>query len=104
MVKPKDVIYVHLTLVPYIQTAGEIKTKPTQHSVQKMREIGIQPDILLCRTEKKLSKEIKSKIALFCNLDVKSVITAMDVKSIYQVPLALDSEGLTGMVREKTTS
>jgi len=100
-VRPKDVLYVHLTLVPYIRTAGEVKTKPTQHSVQKLREIGIQPDILLCRTEKLLSKSIKKKIALFCNVDVDSVITAMDVKSIYQVPLSLHKEGLCANILRK---
>ncbi|GJL80167.1 MAG: CTP synthase [Nitrospinaceae bacterium] len=99
--KSKNVMYVHLTLVPYIKTAGELKTKPTQHSVQKLREIGIQPDILLCRTEKKLSKDIKKKIALFCNVEVDSVITAMDVDSIYQVPLSLDKEGICKIILKK---
>ena len=78
-VKPKDVLYVHLTLVPYIKTSDELKTKPTQHSVQKLRGIGIQPDVLLCRTERNLSKSIKEKIALFCSVEPKSVITAMAV-------------------------
>lgn len=100
-VKPDNLIYVHLTLVPHIKSAGELKTKPTQHSVQKLREIGIQPDLLLCRTEKNLSKEIKKKIALFCNVEVDSVITAMDVKSIYQVPLQLHKEGLVKMILKK---
>ncbi|SVD51597.1 uncharacterized protein METZ01_LOCUS404451, partial [marine metagenome] len=100
-VKPKDVLYVHLTLVPYIKTAGELKTKPTQHSVQKLREIGIQPDILLCRTEKKLSKSIKEKIALFCSVEANSVFTAMDVSSIYEVPLSLEKEGLCKIILEK---
>ena len=99
---PKNVIYVHLTLLPYIKTADELKTKPTQHSVQKLREIGIQPDVLLCRTEQQVSKDIKSKISLFCNLDVDSVITAMDAKSIYQVPLNLHHEGLSRIILEKT--
>ena len=99
--KSKNVLYVHLTLVPYIKTAGELKTKPTQHSVQKLREIGIQPDVLLCRTEKKLSKEIKKKIALFCNVEVDSVITAMDVESIYQVPLSLHKEGIAKIILKK---
>ncbi len=98
---PKNVIYVHLTLLPYIKTADELKTKPTQHSVQKLREIGIQPDILLCRTERQVSKDIKSKIALFCNLDVDSVITAIDAPSIYQVPLNLHHEGLSRIILEK---
>ncbi|MDH5764002.1 MAG: CTP synthase [Nitrospinota bacterium] len=98
---PKNVIYVHLTLLPYIKTADELKTKPTQHSVQKLREIGIQPDILLCRSEQPVSKDIKRKIALFCNVEVDSVITAMDAKSIYQVPLNLHHEGLTRIILEK---
>lgn len=100
-VKPKDVLYVHLTLVPYIKTSDELKTKPTQHSVQKLREIGIQPDILLCRTERELSKSIKEKIALFCSVEVNSVITAMDVASIYEVPLSLEKEGLCEITMEK---
>ena len=100
-VKPKDVLYVHLTLVPYIKTSDELKTKPTQHSVQKLREIGIQPDVLLCRTEKSLSQSIKNKIALFCSVDAKSVITAMDVSSIYEVPLSLEKEGLAEIILEK---
>lgn len=100
-VNPKDVLYVHLTLVPYIKTSDELKTKPTQHSVQKLREIGIQPDVLLCRTEKNLSKSIKSKIALFCSVEVNSVITAMDVSSIYEVPLSLEREGLGEIILEK---
>jgi len=100
-VKPKDVLYVHLTLVPYIKTSDELKTKPTQHSVQKLREIGIQPDVLLCRTERKLSKSMKEKIALFCSVDTNSVITAMDVSSIYEVPLSLEKEGLGKIILEK---
>ena len=89
-----NVLYVHLTLVPYISTAGEVKTKPTQHSVKELRSIGIQPDILLCRTDRFLSKDIKSKIALFCNVDVDQVVTAKDVETIYEVPLLLHQEGL----------
>ena len=100
-VKPKDVLYVHLTLVPYIKTSDELKTKPTQHSVQKLRGIGIQPDVLLCRTERNLSKSIKEKIALFCSVEARSVITAMDVPSIYEVPLSLEKEGLCEIVLEK---
>ncbi len=100
-INPKNVLYVHLTLLPYIKTADELKTKPTQHSVQKLREIGIQPDILLCRTEKNVEKDIKKKIALFCNVDVDSVITAKDAKSIYQVPLFLHEEGLSDIILEK---
>ncbi|MEE9590916.1 MAG: CTP synthase [Thermodesulfobacteriota bacterium] len=89
-----NVLYVHLTLVPYIHTAGELKTKPTQHSVNKLREIGIQPDLLLCRTDRMFSQEIKAKIALFCNLEKDEVITAKDVSCIYEVPLVFRREGL----------
>src|SRR5512136_1085421 len=95
-----NVIYVHLTLVPYIRAAGELKTKPTQHSVQKLREIGIQPDILLCRSHQPLSKEIKSKISLFCNLPVDCVVTALDVEHIYDVPLCYQAEGLDDKIVE----
>jgi CTP synthase len=87
-------IFIHLTLVPYIGTSGELKTKPTQHSVKELREIGIQPDILLCRTDRLLAKDIKAKIALFCNVSEKDVITALDVRNIYEVPLVYHSEGL----------
>ena len=87
-------IFIHLTLVPYIGTSGELKTKPTQHSVKELREIGIQPDILLCRTDRLLAKDIKAKIALFCNVSEKDVITALDVHNIYEVPLVYHSEGL----------
>ena len=87
-------LYVHLTLVPFIGAAGELKTKPTQHSVRDLRSIGIQPDILLCRTDRGLSAEIRKKIALFCDVDEDAVITARDVSSIYEVPLALGDEGL----------
>jgi len=97
----ENVIYVHLTLVPYIETAGELKSKPTQHSVRELRAIGIQPDILICRTQKPLSTSFKNKIALHCNLDVESVIAARDVASIYEVPLDLSSEGLDRLVVEK---
>jgi CTP synthase len=90
----ENVCYIHLTLVPYIKTAGEVKTKPTQHSVKELRSIGIQPDILLCRTEKTLSKDIKAKIALFCNVEPNAVITARDVENIYEIPLLFHEEGL----------
>ena len=89
-----NVLYIHLTLIPFINTAGELKTKPTQHSVNKLREIGIQPDILLCRTYRSLSPEIKAKIALFCNVDKDAVITAKDVDFVYEVPLLFHEEGL----------
>jgi CTP synthase len=87
-------IYLHVTLVPFIKTSGELKTKPTQHSVMKLREIGIQPDILICRTEQVLPADIKAKISLFCNVDRDAVITAKDVESIYEVPLLFHQEGL----------
>jgi CTP synthase len=90
----EDVVFVHLTLVPYIGTSGELKTKPTQHSVKELREIGIQPDILLCRTDHFLSQDIKAKIALFCSVPEEAVITAKDVENIYEVPLLLGHEGL----------
>jgi CTP synthase len=95
-----NVLYIHLTLVPYIKTAGEVKTKPTQHSVKELRSIGIQPDILLCRTDRYLSKEIKSKIALFCDVGVDEVITAKDVECIYEVPLIFHKEGLDDKIVE----
>jgi len=87
-------VFIHLTLVPFIPTAGELKTKPTQHSVKDLLEIGIQADILLCRTDRFLSPDMKSKIALFCNLSERAVITAKDVASVYEVPLVLAAEGL----------
>lgn len=96
-----NALYIHLTLVPYIGTAGEVKTKPTQHSVKELRSIGIQPDILLCRTNKYLPQEIKAKIALFCNVTVDEVITAKDVECIYEVPLVFHREGLDQKIVEK---
>jgi CTP synthase len=90
----ENTLYIHLTLVPFIGAAGELKTKPTQHSVRDLRSIGIQPDILLCRTDRFLPQEIKRKIALFCDVDEEAVITAKDVSSIYEVPLVLAGEGL----------
>jgi CTP synthase len=93
-----NAIYVHLTLVPFIGTAGELKTKPTQHSVRDLRSIGIQPDILLCRTDRFLDADIKKKIALFCDVEEEAVITAKDVPSIYEVPLVLATEGLDRIV------
>ena len=94
----ENTLYVHLTLVPFIGTAGELKTKPTQHSVRDLRAIGIQPDILLCRTDRKLEPDLKRKIALFCDVAEQAVITAKDVQNIYQVPLALAGEGLDRIV------
>ena len=90
----QNAAFIHLTWVPFIKTAGEVKTKPTQHSVKALREIGIQPDILLCRTENFLSDDIKAKIALFCNVEVASVFTAKDVSCIYEVPLIYHREGV----------
>ncbi len=96
-----NVLYVHLTLVPYIAAAGEVKTKPTQHSVKELTGLGIQPDILVCRTERPLEPKIKAKIAHFCNVDESAVITARDVDCIYEVPLALHSEGIDERLVEK---
>ncbi len=96
-----NVLFVHLTLVPYISAAGELKTKPTQHSVKELREIGIQPDILLCRSDRKLSKDVKDKIGLFCNLPGEQVFSAMDVNSIYEVPLCFHEESLDEKIAEK---
>jgi len=96
----ENAIFVHLTYVPYISAAGELKTKPTQHSVKDLLQIGIQPDILLCRTDRFLSNELKKKIALFCNLNVESVITAKDVDIIYEVPLIFHKEGLDDIILE----
>ncbi|MRR13134.1 CTP synthase, partial [bacterium] len=90
----ENVLYIHLTLVPYIPTAGELKTKPTQHSVKELREIGIQPDILLCRCDREIPRDMKAKIALFCNVKEEAVITARDVASIYELPIALHEQGL----------
>ena len=98
---PQNAISMHVTLVPYIETAGELKTKPTQHSVKEMREIGIQPDILLCRTKQMLNKATKDKIAMFSNVPVEAVISAIDVKCIYELPLHLHSEGLDDLVAER---
>ena len=90
----ENTLYVHLTLVPFIASAGELKTKPTQHSVRDLRSIGIQPDVLLCRTDRLLDVDMKRKIALFCDVDEEAVITAQDVSSIYEVPLNLAEQGL----------
>ena len=91
-------LFIHLTLVPFMEASGELKTKPTQHSVRELREIGIQADILLCRTDRLLPREIKDKIALFCNVDPEAVITAKDVESIYEVPLVLHEEDLDSII------
>jgi len=96
-----NVLYVHLTLIPFIRVAGEIKTKPTQHSVSTLRSIGIQPDILICRTEKKLSTGEKEKIALFCNVEERAVIQALDVSSIYEVPLMFASQKIDELILQR---
>src|ERR1700676_485937 len=91
-------IFVHVTLVPWIAAAHELKTKPTQHSVKELRAIGIQPDILLCRAERFLPEDMKQKIALFCDVDEEAVITARDVKSVYEVPLSFAEEGVDRII------
>jgi CTP synthase len=97
----ENVLYVHLTLVPFIKTSGELKTKPTQHSVKLLREIGIQPDILLCRSDRDIPKPTREKIALFCNVEVDSVIAAPDVENIYELPLTLHAEDLDDRILER---
>ena len=94
----RNAIFVHVTLVPYIAAAGELKTKPTQHSVKELREIGIAPDILLCRSERTLSMDLRRKIALFCNVQENAVISALDVPTIYEVPLAFHDQGLDDLI------
>ncbi|MFP4158722.1 MAG: CTP synthase [Desulfobacterales bacterium] len=96
----ENVLYIHLTFIPYIAAAGELKTKPTQHSVKELRSIGIQPDILMCRTDRYLPPEMKSKIALFCNVSKDAVVTAKDVDCIYECPLVFNKEGLDAKVLE----
>ncbi|MGI5859770.1 MAG: CTP synthase [Tepidanaerobacteraceae bacterium] len=96
-----NVLYIHVTLVPYIPTAGELKTKPTQHSVKELRSIGIQPDIIVCRSEYALSEDLKEKIALFCNVEPECVIQNYDAETIYEVPLILKDEGLDQIVAKK---
>ena len=90
----QNAIFIHLTLVPYIAAAGEVKTKPTQHSVRELMEIGIQPDFLICRTERALSEDVKRKIALFCNVEFGNVIESRDVPTIYQIPISFSDQGL----------
>lgn len=94
-------LYLHVTLVPYVEVAGEQKTKPTQHSVKELRSIGIQPDIIICRSERPLSKEMREKIALFCDTDREAVIQNLDCDSIYEVPLLLEHEGLGSLVMKR---
>src|SRR5215213_5153063 len=90
----QNAVFIHLTLVPYIAAAGEVKTKPTQHSVRELMEIGIQPDVLICRSERPLSEEVKRKIALFCNVEFGNVIESRDVPTIYEIPLSFSEQGL----------
>jgi len=97
----RNALNIHLTLVPYIRSAGELKTKPTQHSVKTLLEIGVQPDVLICRSEQKLSRDVREKIALFCNVEARAVISAPDVDSIYEVPLVFAAEKFDEIVIEK---
>lgn len=94
----ENVMYIHVTLVPYLGKSGELKTKPTQHSVKELRSIGIQPDVIVCRTEKHLSKDLKDKIGLFCNIPGESVVQNLDAEVLYEVPLMLEKEGLAEIV------
>src|SRR5574341_1043648 len=97
----ENVMYVHVSLVPYLRAAGELKTKPTQHSVKELRSIGIQPDVIVCRTERPLSRSIKEKIGLFCDVAPEAVIQALDAATIYEVPLILEREGLGEIVTRR---
>ncbi|MEP6507575.1 MAG: CTP synthase [Gemmatimonadales bacterium] len=97
----ENAIFIHLTLVPYIAAAGEVKTKPTQHSVRELMEIGIQPDILICRTERALSEEVKRKIALFCNVEFGAVVESRDVPTIYEIPISFHEQGLDERVMHR---
>ena len=97
----ESTLFVHLTLVPYIAAAGEVKTKPTQHSVRDLMEIGIQPDVLICRTERPLAEDVKRKIALFCNVEFGAVVESRDVQTIYQIPLSFREQGLDDLVCRK---
>lgn len=96
-----DVLYIHVTLVPYISAAGELKTKPTQHSVKELRSIGISPDIIVCRSEKPISKEMREKMAMFCDVDPEAVIQNLTARSIYEVPMLMEKQGLDTIVLRK---
>jgi CTP synthase len=98
---PENVMYIHVSLVPYLRGAGELKTKPTQHSVKELRSIGIQPDVIVCRTERPLTRSVKEKIALFCDVAPDAVIQALDATTIYEVPLMLEREGLGEIILER---
>src|SRR5690606_28338060 len=93
-----NVMYIHVTLIPYIKAAGEVKTKPTQHSVKELRSIGIQPNVIVCRTEHPLTEDLKRKIGLFCDIDEKAVVECIDASSLYEVPLMLQEQGLDEIV------
>jgi len=97
----ENVLYIHCTLVPFLSTAAELKTKPTQHSVKELRSIGIQPDIIVCRSDRHLSQDVKEKIALFCDIETRAVIEAIDAETIYEVPLVLEEQNLSNLVLEK---
>ncbi len=99
--RPEDTLSIHVTLVPFVRSAGELKTKPTQHSVNELRKIGIQPDVIVCRTDRELTEDIKKKIALFGNVAVDSVIEERDVDTIYEVPLLLEKEGLPDIISKR---
>jgi CTP synthase len=90
----KNTLFIHLTLVPYLKASDEIKTKPTQHSVKELRSIGIQPDIIICRSERPIPLDQRKKISLFCNVDIKNVIETVDVKTIYEAPISFNKEKL----------
>jgi len=94
----ENAVFIHLTLVPYIAAAGEVKTKPTQHSVRELMQIGIQPDVLICRTDRPLTEDVKRKIALFCNVEFGAVVESRDVSTIYQIPLSLHEQGLDSLI------
>ena len=99
---PENVLYIHVTLLPYLGKAGELKTKPTQHSVKELRSIGIQPDIIVLRSEKEVEDSLKDKISLFCNVDKDAVVTNLDAPELYEVPLMLEKEGLARLVCSNT--
>src|SRR6185503_19019890 len=98
---PHDCIVIHLTLLPYLSTSGELKTKPTQHSVKLLLEYGVQPDVLVCRAEHAVNMDIRRKIALFCNVAPEAVIEALDASTIYEVPLLMEKEKLDVIVLKK---
>ncbi|MBN2221155.1 MAG: CTP synthase, partial [Vallitaleaceae bacterium] len=97
----ENTLYIHVTLIPYLRKSEEMKTKPTQHSVKELRSIGIQPDILVCRTEREISREMREKMALFCNVEKDCVIPNMDAETLYEVPLMLENEGLAKITCRK---